>query len=181
MTKPKCQTSLYQWGTGTINKRIGSNSWPKGKWQGSPGSTFWGKPHLLQKCMPLLPQVRKTSWGLSTPCLSGSGHCSRDLPPNTECCLSTSRLLTIGGWSERSSDSDSLNTTYQTSASESPITRLNSKGYRRLRPCQRGVWSSPILTTSRQTSMSSAPPTLEEEKGPLTTIIDSGTVWNPSR
>jgi hypothetical protein len=53
---PGYQTSLYQPGTETINKHIGSSNWRKGKWQGSPGSTYWGKPYLSQKCM--LPQHR---------------------------------------------------------------------------------------------------------------------------
>jgi hypothetical protein len=181
MMKPGYQTLSYQWGTGITNKRTGSSNWPKGKWQGSPRSMFQGKPHLLQKCMLPWLQVRKMSWDLSTPCLSGSGHYLRDLPPIMAHCSNTSKLLTIGEWSEKSSDSDSLNTIYRTSASESPITRLSSKGYHRLKPQQRGAWNLPTSTISRQTSVSSAALSLEEEQGLTNAITDSGAVWNPSR
>jgi hypothetical protein len=74
-----------------------------------------------------------------------------------------------------------LSTIYRTSASESPIMRLSLKGCHRLKPWQRGVWSSPISTTICQTSVSSVPPSLEEEQEPTNATTDSGTVWNPSR
>jgi hypothetical protein len=134
MTRPGYQTSLYRWGMGTISKRIGSNNWLKGKWQGSSGSMFWGKPHLLRKCTLPQPQGKKTLWDLSMPCQVGSGCYSRDPLPTTACCSNTLKLLTIGEWSEKSSNSDNSSTIYRTSASESPIMRPNLKEYCRLRP-----------------------------------------------
>jgi hypothetical protein len=132
--RPGYRALLSQRGMETTSKRIGSNNWPKGKWQGSPESTFRGKPHLSQRCM--LPQLwgKKMSWDPFMLCQDGSGRYSQDPPPTMACCSSTSKLLTIGEWSERSFNSDNSNTIYRTSASESPITRLNSKECHRLKP-----------------------------------------------
>jgi hypothetical protein len=163
------------------NKHTGLSNWPKGKWQGSPRSTFRGKPHLLQKCTLPQWQDKKMSWGPFTPCWGGSGHYSQDPPPTMAHCLSTSKLRAIGEWSERSSDSNSLSTIYQTTISKSPITRQSSKECRRLKPQQRGIWSSPISTTMRRTSASSVAPSLEEGCEPINAITDSGAVWNPSK
>jgi hypothetical protein len=91
------------------------------------------------------------------------------------------RLLTTGKWSEKSSDSDSSSIIYQTSASESPIMRLSSKECHKLKPRQKGVWSSPTPITMHQTSVSSAALSHEEEQEPTNAITDNGVVWNPSR
>jgi hypothetical protein len=96
-------------------------------------------------------------------------------------CSNTSRSLMTGEWSERSSDSDSLNTIYWTFAFKLPIMRPNSKACCRLKPHQRGIWNSPTLTTLRQTSMSLVPPILKEAKDLLTATTNNGVVWNPSR
>jgi hypothetical protein len=179
-TRPECRTSSYQRGTANINRHIGSNSWPKGKWQGSPGSTFQGKPHLSQKCMLPQPQDKKTSWGPYMPCLDGFGRCSQDPPPITARCSSMLRLLTIGEWSERSSDSDSSSIICRTSTSKSPITRLSSEEYRRPRPWPRDGWSSPTSITMRWTYASSVL-NLEEEHDPTSVAPNNGEGWIPSR
>jgi hypothetical protein len=93
---------------------------------------------------------------------------------------STSRSPTIGEWLGRSSDSDSLSIIYQTSASELPIMRLSSEECRRPKPHQRGIWNSPISTTTPQTSVSSVPS--PEEQAELTSEpTDSGEERTPSR
>jgi hypothetical protein len=180
-TKQEYQTLSYQPGMGTTNRHIGSSSWPKGKWQGSLGSTFWGKPHLLLKCTLLWLQDKRTSWGPSTPCWGGSGHCLQGPSLIMAHCSSTSKSLTTGEWSEKSSDSDSSSIIYRTSASESPITRPNSREYHRLRPQRRDTWSSPTSTIMRQISVSSVAPSLEGEQGPTSVITNSGAAWSPSR
>jgi hypothetical protein len=156
MTRRGCQPSLSQREIGSTNKRIGSSNWPKGKWQGSPGSMFRGKPHLLQKCTLPQPWGRKTSWGPFTPCRNGYGRYSQDLLPTMVRYSSISKSLTTGEWLERSSDSDNLSIIYRTSTSESPITRLSSEEYCRPRLHQKGAWSSPILTIMPRTFKSSA-------------------------
>jgi hypothetical protein len=121
-----------------------------------------GKPYLSQKYMPLQRRGRRTSWDQSTPYLSGSGHYSPDPWPTTVHCLNMSRSPTIGEWSEKSSDSANSSIIYATSASELPILRPKSEGYRRLSLRQKGGWNSPTWTSSCQTSVSSPDSSPEE-------------------
>jgi hypothetical protein len=180
MMRPEHRPSLYPREMESINKHTGSSSWPKGKWQGSPGSTFQGKPHLSQKCTLPPLRGRKMSWGLSMPCQGGFGCYSQGPLPTMAHCSSMSRLLTIGEWSERSSNSDSSSIICQTSTSKSPITRLSLEECHKPRPWPRGDWSSPTLTTTRRTYTSSVL-NLEEQHDPTNTAPDSGGGWTPSR
>jgi hypothetical protein len=179
-TKLERQTLSYQWERGSINRHTGSSSWPKGKWQGSPGSTFQGKPHLLQKCTLPRPQDKRTSWGPSTPCQGGFGWYSQDPLPTMVRCLSMSKSPMIGEWSERSSNSDNLSIICRTSASESPIMRLSSEEYHRPRPHQRDGWSLPTSTTMCRTYASSVW-SLEEQHNPTNAAPNNGRGWTPSR
>jgi hypothetical protein len=178
--KPEHRTSSYQRGTASTSKHIGSSNWPKGKWQGSLGSMFQGKPHLSQKCMLPRLQGRKTPWDPSMPCQDGSSHYSWVPQPTMACYSNMSKSLTTGGWLERSCDSDSLSTTYRTSAFKLPIIRLSSEECCRLKPQLRGIWSSPISTTTRWTYVSSVL-NLEEQHEPTNITTDSGGEWIPSR
>jgi hypothetical protein len=78
-------------------------------------------------------------------------------------CLSMSKPLMIGEWSAKSSSSSSLNITYWTFASESPISRLSFKECHKPKPLQKGDWNWPTSITSCLTSMSLAPLSPVEE------------------
>jgi hypothetical protein len=127
MTTLGYQTSSYQPGMKTISRHIGSNSWPRGKWQGSLGSMYQGKPHLSRKYMPPQHKGKKIPWGQSTLYRAGSGRCSLGPQSIMVHYSSMSRSPEIGERSGRSSDSVNSSTTYVTSTSESPISRWNAK------------------------------------------------------
>jgi hypothetical protein len=183
MMTPGYRTSSSLLGMEITNKHIGSSNWRKGKWQGSPRSMFWGKPHLSQRYMPLWCRGKKMSWDPFMPYLGGSGHYSLGRPPTTVHCLSTLKSPMIGEWSAKFSNFGNSSIICQTSASESPIWRPKPGEYHRPSPRQKEGWSSPISTTLHPISTSSAAlsPELKEEGEILEDIIGSGTVWSPSR
>jgi hypothetical protein len=180
MMTPEHQASSSQLGMEITSRCTGSNNWPKGKWQGSPGNTFQGRPHSLQRYTPLQCQDKKTSWDWSTPCLGGFGCCSPDPQPTMGRYSNMSKSPMTGEWLERSFDSTSLNIIYVTSASKLPILRPKPKEYHRLSQRRRGGWSSPISTTSCRISVSSQGLSLKE--GEITSdTTSSGMAWTPSR
>jgi hypothetical protein len=95
-------------------------------------------------------------------------------------CSNMSKLLMTGGWSERSSDSDSSSIICRTSASKSPIMRQSSEEYCRPKPRPRDDWSLPTSITTCRTYASSVL-SLAEQHNPTNAALDSGGEWTPSR
>jgi hypothetical protein len=182
MTTPGYWTSLSLWEMESISRPIGSNSWPKGKWRGSPGSMFRGRCPTSPKFTLHPLKGKKMSWDWSIQCPDGSRQSLSDPPPIMVCCLNMLKSQETREWLERSFNSDNLNITYRTSASESPILRWNSTECPKPRLPQKGGWSWPILTSSHPISTSSPPPSPEE--GKITdsiTTLSNGTEWTHSR